>query len=173
MPSARSTPTAPSWEEPNSSVVQAGTSRTYAYLLVDHLRWLDAEALSIKTVTFADVERYMGAVGAEFAGPFGQPWRPGKRPYGQSALEVAAAALKGFYVHLGKRGINPSLNKALDLERLPTTADRRRALLGHPLRSMPANPWHPRRPYAAVTPRCSRKGPDPSSAAPSTRRTTA
>ncbi|WP_199920895.1 hypothetical protein [Streptomyces sp. NRRL S-237] len=81
-----------------------GTARTYAYLIVDHLRWLPYEGLSPEMVTFYDLERYMGAVGAESRGPFGQPWREGKKPYQQGTLETAAAALKGFYVHQGKLG---------------------------------------------------------------------
>ncbi|MFF4383939.1 tyrosine-type recombinase/integrase [Kitasatospora sp. NPDC001547] len=121
----------------------AGTSRTYAYLLVDHLRWLVMECLDFPTITFADLERYMGAVGAEYPGPFGQPWRSDKKPYRQSTLEVAAACLKGFYVHLANRGVNTELGEALDRNRLPTTADRRRAFLGHTLTSMPANPIAP------------------------------
>jgi hypothetical protein len=67
-----------------------GTNRTYAYLLVDHLRWLDFEALSSESVKLADLHRYLGALGAEHAGPYGRPWRVGKRPYGQSSLETTA-----------------------------------------------------------------------------------
>ena len=63
---------------------EGGTDRTYAYLLVDHLRWLEFEGLSPTTVAFPDLERYMASVGAEFAGPFGRPWREGKRPYGRA-----------------------------------------------------------------------------------------
>jgi hypothetical protein len=51
----------------------------------------------VATVTLRDLERYMGAVGAKIPGPFGEPWRTGKRPYGDSALSTAAACLKGFY----------------------------------------------------------------------------
>jgi integrase len=120
-----------------------GTARTYAYLLVDHLRWLSFECLEIETVTFADLERYMGAVGAEFSGPYGQPWRQEKAPYGQSALEVAAACLRGFYMFQGKRGVDPDVAEALDVTRLPTTADRRRSFLGHTIKSMTANPLAP------------------------------
>ncbi|TKA11824.1 integrase [Actinacidiphila oryziradicis] len=121
----------------------AGTSRTYAYLLVDYLRWLVMECLDFSTATIADLERYMGAVGAEYPGPFGQPWRQDKEPYGQSTLEVAAACLKGFYLFLAKRGVGIELAEALDQKRLPTTVDRRRAFLGHTLQSMPANPLSP------------------------------
>ncbi|WP_406292046.1 hypothetical protein [Embleya sp. NBC_00896] len=65
-----------------------GTDRTYAYLLVDHLRWLEFEGLAAESISLQDLKRYMGAVGAEFRGPYGRPWREGKRPYGQSALDT-------------------------------------------------------------------------------------
>lgn len=122
-----------------------GTGRTYAYLLVDHLRWLPYEGLAPETVTLPDLKRYMGAVGAEFPGPFGQPWREGKKPYAQSTLETAAAALKGFYLHQGVLGINEVLAEEFKGTRLPSKADRNRALLGHVLREMPVNALRPKR----------------------------
>jgi hypothetical protein len=57
---------------------------------VDHLRWLEFESLSPETVTMRDLSRYMAAVGAEYAGPYGRPWRAGKEPYSQSSLDSAA-----------------------------------------------------------------------------------
>lgn len=126
--------------------LDAGTSRTYGYLIVDHLRWLAQEGISSQTASFRDVCRYMGAVGAEYAGPFGSPWREGKKPYRQSTLDTAAAALKGFYLfQASSLGINPTLGKELDGSRLPAKADRQRAFLGHVLREMPANPLRPKR----------------------------
>jgi integrase len=122
---------------------EGGTDRTYAYLLVDHLRWLEFEGLSPETVTLRDLQRYMAAVGAEYAGPFGRPWREGKRAYGQSSLKTTAACLKGFYLYQGSRGIHQELAEAFKRDRLPTKADRRRAFLGHTLMTMPANPLTP------------------------------
>jgi integrase len=122
---------------------ETGTARTYAYLLVDHLRWLEFEGLSPQTVTMGDLKRYMAAVGAEYAGPFGRPWREGRRPYGQNSLEGAAACLKGFYLHLGSRGLQEELAEKFKQTRLPTKADRRRAFLGHVLTQMSANPLTP------------------------------
>jgi hypothetical protein len=110
----------------------SGTQRTYAHYLVDHLRWRAREGLDATTVTLRDLERYMGAVGANVGGPFGEPWRVGKRPYGNSALATAAACLKGFYLHHATRGVNAELGKLLDRSRLPTRVDRRRRLLGTP-----------------------------------------
>jgi len=123
----------------------SGTQRTYAYLLVDHLRWLDRECLPLATVSLRDLERYMGLVGAEVRMPLGAPWRVGKRPYGTAALSTTAACLKGFYLHQASLGVNGALGKALDQTRLPTRADRRRAFLGHVTASMPANPLAPSR----------------------------
>jgi hypothetical protein len=123
----------------------SGTQRTYAYLLVDHLRWLERECLPPESVTLRDLQRYMGIVGARVAMPLGEPWRAGKRPYGQDTLSAAASCLKGFYLHLAVLGINRELGGQLNRTRLPARADRDRALLGHLRRELPANPLAPRR----------------------------
>jgi integrase len=120
-----------------------GTSKTYGYLLLDHLRWLRSEGLDPESVGLRDVQRYMGAVGAEYLGPFGAPWRVGKRPYGQSALETAAACLKRFYLYQGSQEVNRQLAKDLDEHRLPTKADRQRSFLGHTLATVASNPLTP------------------------------
>ncbi|MGH3802093.1 MAG: tyrosine-type recombinase/integrase [Pseudonocardiaceae bacterium] len=120
--------------------LEPGTDRTYAYLLVDHLRWVERECLALGVVSLRDLERYMGAVGAKTRGPFGLPWREGKGPYGHSALSTAASCLKGFYLHQAAMGVNQALGAQLDRTRLPSKADRNRALLGHVMREMPANP---------------------------------
>lgn len=122
---------------------EGGTDRTYAYLLVDHLRWLVFEGLTPETVALQDLQRYMATLGAEYDGPFGRPWRENKRPYGQSALETTAACLKGFYLYQGSRGVHQKLADEFKHDRLPTKADRRRAFLGHTLITMPANPLAP------------------------------
>lgn len=122
----------------------SGTQRTYAFLLVDHLRWLEREALALDRVRLGDLRRYMGLAGAEVAGPHGEPWRAGQRPYGRSALQAAAACLKGFYVHQASLGVNRELGDQLARTRLPTRADRRRQFLGHVSRQLPANPLAPR-----------------------------
>jgi integrase len=124
----------------------SGTQRTYAYLLVDHLRWLERECLALDRVSLRDLERYMGIVGAEVRMPLGELWRVGKRPYGCSALSTAAACLKGFYLHQASLGVNAELGKRLATGRLPSRADRRRSFLGHTTTSMPANPLAPRGP---------------------------
>jgi integrase len=123
----------------------SGTQRTYAYYLVDHLRWLEREGLTVDRVVLRDLERYMGILGAAVRMPLGEPWRVGKRPYGKDALSTTAACLKGFYRHQGSLGVNPELGSRLNQSRLPSRADRRRAFLGHVARSAPANPLAPRR----------------------------
>lgn len=125
----------------------SGTQRTYAYYLVDHLRWRRREALSTQDVGLEDLLRYMGAVGAKVPLPLGQPWRvPPKRPYGVQALQVVAACLKGFYLHACMFGANAGLKAELDTRRLPTRADRDRRLLGHVLESVAINPLASARP---------------------------
>jgi len=123
----------------------SGSDRPYAYLLVDHLRWLECEGLVPARATVRDLERYMGAVGAQVPMPLGSPWRIGKRPYGNSALSGAAACLKGFYLALAEEGVNIELAERLGRHRLPTKADRDRALLGHLKKTMQANPLAPER----------------------------
>jgi integrase len=125
----------------------SGTQRTYAYLLVDHLRWLDRECLGLEVVTLRDLQRYMGIVGAEVAMPLGEPWRAGKRLYGRDALSAAAACLKGFYLHQASLGVNGDLGGVLGRTRLPSRADRRRSFLGHVKTSAPVNPLAPRGPH--------------------------
>ncbi|QSY52764.1 tyrosine-type recombinase/integrase [Streptomyces griseocarneus] len=125
----------------------SGTQRTYAYLLVDHLRWLERECLAFDTVQLRDLERYMGMVGAEVRMPLGEPWRVGKRPYGRAALSATASCVKGFYLHQASLGIGVGLGEKLDGTRLPSRVDRRRSLLGHVKSTMPANPLAPRGPH--------------------------
>ena len=124
----------------------SGTQRTYAYLLVDHLRWLERECLALDRVGLRDLQRYMGLLGAEVRMPLGQPWRDGKRPYGPAALSITASCLKGFYLHRAALGVNAELGKALDRARLPSRADRRRRFLGHTTTTLPANPLAPHGP---------------------------
>ena len=47
----------------------SGTQRAYAYLLVDHLRWLEREALTPETVSLQDLKRYMAAWARPGVGP--------------------------------------------------------------------------------------------------------
>lgn len=125
----------------------SGTQRTYAYYLVDHLRWVERECLTLAAVVLRDLERYMGLVGAGVRMPLGQPWRVGRRPYGRAALAAAAACLKGFYQQLATAGVNEELSRKLSATRLPSRADRRRMFLGHVKTSAPSNPLAPKGPH--------------------------
>ncbi|MFJ7416677.1 hypothetical protein ACIQWZ_38675 [Streptomyces sp. NPDC098077] len=138
----------------------SGTQRTYAYLLVDHLRWLERECLAFDAVQLRDLERYMGIVGAEVRMLLGEPWRVDKRPYGRSALSTAAACLKGFYLYQSSLGINGELGRKLDKSRLPSRVDRRRSFLGHVKSSLSTNPLAPRGPHRRhpkMLPDCARE----------------
>jgi integrase len=116
-----------------------GTQRTYAYHLVDHLRWLAAGRLAEETVTIEDLRRYMALCGAEHAGPLGVPWR--ERPLSEAALAVRATCVKGYYLGLTMReDVNPSLRAELCARRLANHRDRDRSALGHLVTSIASNP---------------------------------
>jgi integrase len=116
-----------------------GTQRTYAFHLVDHLRWLVAGRFAEETVTIEDLRRYMALCGAEHAGPLGVPWR--ERPLSEAALAVRATCLKGYYLDLTMReDVNPSLRAELSARRLANHRDRDRSVLGHLVTSVASNP---------------------------------
>lgn len=116
-----------------------GTQRTYAYHLIDHLRWLAVRGLSEEAVKIEDLRRYLALCGAEHAGPLGVPWR--ERPLSQAALAVRAACLKGYYLDLATReDVNPSLRSDLSARRLANGRDRDRSALGHLVTSVASNP---------------------------------
>jgi len=116
-----------------------GTQRTYAYHLVDHLRWLAVNGYREDSITMQDLIRYLALCGAQHYGPLGAPWR--ESPLGESAQAVRATCLKGYYLDLTTReGVNAELRTALSTRRLPNVSDRNRSMLGHHTRSMAANP---------------------------------
>lgn len=123
-----------------------GTQRTYAYHLVDHLRWLKAVNASEEAVSLEDLRRYMALCGAEHAGPLGSPWLDA--PLSASALQVRAAVLKGYYLDVTSRErINDKLNKQLTETRLPTRALKDKQFLAHVSGlEVPANPIAPTAP---------------------------
>jgi hypothetical protein len=134
---------------------EGGANRTYAYLLLDHLRWLVAEGLATERVTFPDLERYMAALGAEHPGPFSRSWPEGRRPYERSTLSTAAACLKRFYLFQGSQGLGREVAEAFRAIRLPSRADRRRMFLGHVVTAKPTHrSWRCR---ADAIRRCRRK----------------
>lgn len=120
-----------------------GTQRTYAYHLVDHLRWLKAVNASEEAVGLDDLRRYMALCGAEHAGPLGSPWLDA--PLSAAALQVRAAALKGYYLDVTSREmINEKLRKQLTETRLPTRSLKDKQFLAHVSGlDVPANPLAP------------------------------
>ncbi|KKC00358.1 recombinase XerC [Mycolicibacter arupensis] len=123
-----------------------GTQRTYAYHLVDHLRWLKAVNASEESVGVDELRRYMALCGAEQAGPLGTPWLDA--PLSASALQVRAAVLKGYYLDVTSReAINEELKTQLTATRLPTRALKDRQFLAHvSARDAPVNPLAPQSP---------------------------
>ena len=67
----------------------SGTQKTYAYYLVDHLRWLERECLALGAVGLRDLERYMGVVGAEVRVPFGNLIERGLIEAGELLVDVS------------------------------------------------------------------------------------
>lgn len=116
-----------------------GTQRTYAYHLVDHLRWLASTGHIEEAITIEDLRRYMALCGAEHAGPLGVPWR--QRPLGPATQGVRATCVKGYYLDLTTReNVNGPLRAALSERRLAKGRDRDRSALGHLTASVAANP---------------------------------
>ena len=116
-----------------------GTQRTYAYHLVDHLRWLAATGLSEERLNIADLRRYMALCGVEYPGPMGVSWLA--RPLGPSALDVRAACLKGYYLDLTTReNVNCLLRAALSAVGPVSARARDRSMLGHLSSAAPVNP---------------------------------
>jgi hypothetical protein len=50
-----------------------GTQRTYAYHLVDHLRWLVANGYREDSITIRDLLRYLALCGRQHYAPLGTP----------------------------------------------------------------------------------------------------
>lgn len=116
-----------------------GTQRTYAYHLVDHLRWLASAGLTEDAIGIADLRRFLALCGAEHSGPLGLPWR--EKPLGDAALAVRASCIKGYYLDLTTReGVNGALHADLSAKRLANGRDRNRSVLGHLMTSVPSNP---------------------------------
>lgn len=119
-----------------------GTQRTYAYHLIDHLRWLAATGHVEVTIAIDDLRRYMALCGAEHSGPLGVAWRA--RPLGAAALAVRATCIKSYYLDVTTReDINRPLRAALSERRLANGRDRDRSVLGHLTTSVASNPLSP------------------------------
>ena len=65
-----------------------GTQRTYAYHLVDYLRWLAANGYREDSVYRPELLGYLALCGNQHYGPLGTPWRA--TPLGESAQALRA-----------------------------------------------------------------------------------
>jgi hypothetical protein len=125
---------------------EGGTDRTYAYVLVDHLRWLESEALTTETVAFPDLERYMAAVGAEYRGPVREALAGREAPLGAGHAVDGGGLPEGLLRVPGITGAGREVAEAFKAGRLPSRAGRQRMFLGHVVTELPANPLAPKRP---------------------------
>lgn len=124
----------------------SGTARTYAYVLVKHLRWLDALELEPGLVTMTDLDRYM------------RLFRTGALPYDRrppsvSTINVTATCLSSFYAFLMAHGLHSGgLNPRWSTKQGISPRDVR--LLGHlnPPSSPPSLLPQMSRPRRRVTP---------------------
>lgn len=82
------------------------SQQTYAYGLVDHLNWLEANRLTASSVTVDDLRRYMNALTGEGSGVLGVMWRE-RPPLSISAAANIATVVKAFYMSAGHE--NPAV----------------------------------------------------------------
>jgi integrase len=82
------------------------SQQTYAYGLVDHLNWLDANRLTVSSVTIDDLRRYMNALTGQGAGVYGVVWRD-RPPLSNSAAANIATVVKAIYLNSAEA--NPSV----------------------------------------------------------------
>ena len=101
-----------------------GTQRTYAYHLVDHLRWLAVNGYREDSIRIQDLMRYLALCGTQHYGPMGTPWRAS--PLGESAQAVRATCLKNYYLDVTAReNVNADLRTALSTRRPSAVGQRR------------------------------------------------
>lgn len=89
---------------------------TYAYALVDHLKWLDVNQLEESAVTLDDLLKYMKALTGSSPGIYGIVWRD-RPPLSLSAAGNVASVVKAYY--LSRPDSNPALLKSLSDESQP------------------------------------------------------
>ena len=118
----------------------SSSQQTYAYSLVDHLNWLDANGKTPATVTVDDLHRYMNGVTGQADGVYGMAWRkPTQKPIGAAAAGNVATIVKAYYLALSTfENVHPELVEALT----SSVVGRR----GSSRRMVEANPLAPRKP---------------------------
>jgi hypothetical protein len=108
----------------------SGTQKTYAYYLVDHLRWLDRECLSFGDVRLRDLERYMGVVAEMMDGLTGathlDPWlasaeaadgQPELRSFANGIRQDKEAVLNGLTLPYSSGRVEGIVNKVKAVKR--------------------------------------------------------
>lgn len=73
------------------------SQQTYAYALLDHLKWLDANQLDESAVTLDDLLKYMKALTGTSEGVYGIAWRE-RPPLSLSAAANVASVVKAYYL---------------------------------------------------------------------------
>ena len=85
----------------------SGTQRTYAYLLVDHLRWLDRECLAARAGRAAGSGALHGYRRARRSGcRWASRGGSGKRPYGPAALSIDGGLPEGLLPAPGRARVS-------------------------------------------------------------------
>lgn len=120
----------------------SSSQQTYAYSLVDHLNWLEANGKTPAAVTVDDLHRYMNGVTGQADGVYGMVWRkPTQKPIGAAAAGNVATIVKAYYLALStSENVHPELVDALK----SSVVGRR----GSSRRVVEANPLAPRKPTA-------------------------
>lgn len=85
------------------------TQETYAYCLVDHLRWLATNQLRPSTISVDDLYRYMNGLTGNNSGVYGIAWRD--KPMSDSAAANVATIVKAYYLSLPD--VSPELKESL------------------------------------------------------------
>ncbi len=124
--------------------VKAGTARTYAYALMDHLDFLLANGLTEEDVpqqkttegsTLVVLRRYMaGLMGNSDFGVYGIDWRAGKAPVGVDAAITAGTVVRRYYMVLAEAGVIDDADFVTELEGKPVATGRdNRWVMSNPL----------------------------------------
>lgn len=111
------------------------TQQTYAYSLVDHLNWLQANGKTPDSVTIEDLQRYMNGVTGQVDGVYGAAWRkPNQKPIGPSAAINMATIVKAYYLSLAASdGVGRELADKLNNADTPAKVRAGRARSANPL----------------------------------------
>ena len=125
----------------------SGTQRTYAYLLVDHLRWLERECLTLDRVGLRDLRTLHGyagrrgadAVGSAVAGRQAPVWACGTVDYG--------VVLEGLLPAPGGAGRQPRARQGARPHSVAVAGGPPpHGSSGHTTTALPANPLAPQGP---------------------------